>query len=384
MKAGFDQARRIGAALALLLAWTMVPRGAASAAGDPQIGGKIGSILQKAQQASDQWRIDGQEEEDLGAAVSERIRDRYGVVQDPAVTRYVSLVGAVLAQGSSRAGLSWKFIVLDTDGVNAFAAPGGYVHVTRGALGLVHNEAELAGVLAHEMTHVTEKHTIRAIQKGKLVQLGASRTKLTRDSPLFRELVAKSTEIVMAGFGRDDELESDQKGVRLANSVGYAPGPFVDFLSRLAERNRASDGKQGLFASHPEMQERIGRLRSQVAGERLASEATLAPRYHKFISYTVTDQSEIATVEEGAAGLTGSTAKKTPPPPKKGFGLGTLLKPGATEKKSAEVTGSAAARGVDKERGATGGPVKTLVSVTITAADIAAFKREGNLHQVVP
>jgi len=376
MKAGFDQGRRIGAALALLLAWTMVPRGAA---GDPQIGGKIGSILQKAQQASDEWRIDGQEEENLGAAVSERIRDRYGVVQDPAVTRYVSLVGTILAQGSSRANLAWKFIVLDTDGVNAFAAPGGYVHVTRGALGLVHNEAELAGVLAHEMTHVTEKHTIRAVQKGKLVQLGANRTKLTRDSPLFRELVAKSTEIVMAGFGRDDELESDQKGVRLANSVGYAPGPFVDFLARLAERNQASDGKQGLFASHPEMQERIGRLRSQVAGERLASAATLAPRFHKFISYTVTDQSEIATVEEGAAGLTGSTAKKTPPP-KKGFGLGTLLKPGATEKKSAEVTGSAAARGVDKERGAKGGPVKTMVPVTITAADIAAFRREGNLR----
>ena len=164
------------------------------------------------------------------------------------------------------------------------------------------------------MMHVTEKHTIRAVQKGKLVQLGADRTKLTRDSPIFRELVARSTEIVMAGFGRDDELESDQKGVRLANSVGYAPGPFADFLARLAERNQASAGKQGLFASHPEMQERIGRLRSQVSGERLASAATLAPRYHTFISYTATDQAEIATVEEGAAGLTGGAAKKTPPP----------------------------------------------------------------------
>jgi predicted Zn-dependent protease len=291
-----------------------------------QFGGldKVGKVTKKAQQFKDIEMTD-EDEQELGAAVSQKIRTRYGVVQDPAIHRYVTLVGTVLAQASSRPNLSWKFIVLDTDGVNALAAPGGYIHITRGALSLMKSEAELGDVLAHELIHVTEKHTIRAIQKGKLVQLGADRTKLTRDSPIFRELVAKSTEIVMAGFGRDDELESDQKGVRLANSVGYAPSPFADFLARLAERNQASAGKQGLFASHPEMQERIRRLRSQVSGERLASAATLAPRYLKFISYTATDQAEIATVEEGAAGLTGSAAKKTPPPPpRKGFGLGSL------------------------------------------------------------
>ena len=68
---------------------------------------------------------------------------------------------------SSRPNLPWTFIVLDTDGVNAFAAPGGFIHITRGALGAARHEAELAGVLAHEITHVTEKHTVKAIQKGK-------------------------------------------------------------------------------------------------------------------------------------------------------------------------------------------------------------------------
>ena len=66
--------------------------------------------------------------------------------------------------------------MLDTDGVNAFAAPGGFIHITRGALGLIGNEAELAGVLAHEITHVTEKHTIKAIQKSKMMQMGANET----------------------------------------------------------------------------------------------------------------------------------------------------------------------------------------------------------------
>lgn len=356
-----------------------------------QIGGKLGSVLKKAQEVRGELTITDAEEQDLGAAVSQRIRDRYGVVQDPAVTRYVSLVGTVLAQATSRPNLAWKFIVLDTDGVNAFAAPGGYVHITRGALGLIANEAELADVLAHEIIHVTEKHTIAAIKKGKMVQMGANQSSVTRDSAIFRQLVDKSTEIVLLGFGRDEELEADQKGVRLANSVGYSPAGLGEFLTRLTERNKGSSAKQGLFASHPQMQERLGRLSKQITSERLASTATLQDRYRKFISYTATPQADIATVEAGAAGLTGGTGKSgdakkdepkkdEPPPKKKGFGLGSLLAPGPSEKRSAEVTGSAAARGADTELGAKGGPVKTIVVVNLTPADIEAFKKEGNLR----
>jgi predicted Zn-dependent protease len=380
---GLMTARWCLAASAICVAILSAP---AATAGDKQIGGKLGAILKKADQVRGELQITDEQEQELGAAVSERIRDRYGVVQDPAVHRYVSLVGTVLAQAGSRPNLAWKFIVLDTDGVNAFAAPGGYIHITRGALALISNEAELAGVLAHELTHVTEKHTIRAIQKGKLVQMGAEQTSWSRNSEFFKQLVDKSTEVVMAGFGRAEELESDQKGIRLANSIGYSPTVFVDFLTRLAERNKAASGKQGLFASHPEMQERLERVRKQIASERLASTATLADRYHKFVSYKAAQQVDIAVVEAGAAGLTeGGTktddaTKEQPPPKKKGFGLAGLLAPGGSEKKSSEVTGSAAARGVDKERGAKGGPVKTIVAVNLTPADIAAFKKEGNLR----
>ncbi len=86
----------------------------------------------------------------LGAEVSQRIRARYGVVQNQAAHRYVALVGTALAQVSSRPDLAWKFIVLDTDAVNAFAAPGGFVHITKGALANLKSESELAGVLGHE------------------------------------------------------------------------------------------------------------------------------------------------------------------------------------------------------------------------------------------
>ncbi|MGE5361466.1 MAG: M48 family metalloprotease [Bacteroidales bacterium] len=364
--------------IAFLALLALAPRAEAR-----QISDKMRSVLDRAKQASDELRINDQQEQELGAAVSERIRARYGVVQDPAVHRYLALVGTVLAQASSRPSLPWKFIVLDTDGVNAFAAPGGYIHVTRGALALVANEAELAGVIAHELIHVTEKHTIRALQKGKLVQMGADQANFGKNSEIFRRLVDTSTDVVLAGFGRAEELEADQKGIRLANQVGYAPPPFRDFLARLADRNKAASGKQGLFASHPEMRERLDRLTQQIAAEKLSSTATLEGRYHVFVSYKPTEQAAIAVVEEGAAGLTGAKSQpKTadPKPKKKGFGLSDLLAPssGGT-KKSAEVTGSAAARGVDKELGARGGAVKTMVAVGVTAQDIAAFKREGHL-----
>src|SRR5918994_2102886 len=137
--------------------------------------GKIGGAVKRAQQFKE-LQITDAEEQELGASVSEKIRARYGVVQDPAVHRYVALVGGVLAQASSRPNIPWNFIVLDTDAVNAFAAPGGFVHITRGALALIENEAELAAVLGHEIVHISEQHTIRAIQKSKAIQMGADET----------------------------------------------------------------------------------------------------------------------------------------------------------------------------------------------------------------
>ncbi|RPJ85561.1 MAG: hypothetical protein EHM13_00605, partial [Acidobacteria bacterium] len=232
------------------------------------------------------------------------------------------------------------------------------------------------------------KHTIKAIQKGKFIQMGAEET-LSGNDALFQQLVEKTSELVMAGFGRAEELESDQVGIRVANKVGYDPKGLPAFLTRIDERNNGGSEKQGLYASHPEMAERLQKIARQITAEKLNSTATLADRYARSIPYEATPQAEIAVVEAGASGLTGGgaakgdTAAKTgdkPAPKKKGFGIGSLLRPGGEEKKSAEVTGSAASRGVDRERNATGGPVKTAVVVTVTAEDLGAFKKEGQLR----
>ena len=355
-----------------------------------QIGGitKGLSIAKKANEVRDLSMTDAEEQE-LGKNVSERIRTRYGVVQDASVHRYVSLVGTVMAQLSTRPNLPWTFIVLDTDGVNAFAAPGGYVHITRGALALVKSEAELAGVLGHEIIHITEKHTIRAIQKNKAVQMGASETLSGSSSLMERAVTATYDNIVEKGFGRGEENESDEKGITLANRAGYAPAGLAGFLTTLKDRNKDATEKRGLFASHPEMQERLDRIPKIIASNKLAATATLEARYKKNVTFKPVPVTAIATVDPGAAGLTGGGAKpeekkaeeKPAEEPKKkgGFGLGRMLPGGGGEKKQANVTASGGARGVDPEKDSKGGANPKTVEVKIAAADIAAFKKEGGL-----
>jgi predicted Zn-dependent protease len=348
--------------------------------------GQIGSMLKKAQQFHD-LEINDEDEQTIGAGVSEKIRARYGVVQDPAIHKYVELVGLTLAAHSSRPNLPWKFIVLDTDGVNALAAPGGYVHITRGALSLMKNEAELADVLGHEIIHVTEKHTIRAIQKGKAVQMGANET-LANNPAILGKLVDKATDAVMAGFGRAEELEADEKGLVVAAAAGYDPKGLGAFLTTLSERNKNATTKQGLFASHPEMDERLKKLEKVIADNKLSGAVVMDARFHENMKYKPVEQAAIATVTKGAAGLAGdSTPKKSDEKPaddgkkkKGGFGLGKLMTSSGPEQKSAEGTSGAAARGVtDSERDAKGGSNPAMVSVKVTAAELTAFRKEGKL-----
>lgn len=354
----------------------------AAGAGEPQ----LGQIVRRAQQVRD---IDMSDDEvqRLGEAVSERIRQRYGVVQDPLVHKYVTLVGTVLARATGKPDLPWTFIVLDTAGVNALAAPGGYIHITRGALSLMKDEAELAGVLGHELVHVLENHTVRAIQKGKMIQIGADET-LSGNAALFDRLVDKATDVVMAGFGRSEELEADRDGVVIASKAGYDPTGLSRFLETLAARNAGSNERQGLFASHPENKERLEKIAKRIRDEKLNATATVQPRFAKNITYTPVPIAEISTVDAGAAGLAGGSKpadgseekKEEPKKKKRGFGLSRLIAPSKDEEeKSAEVTGSGAARGVDTERQAVGGDNPALVPITLTAEEVEAFRKEGGL-----
>ena len=348
---------------------------------------QLGGIMRKAQQAQerkqqfDDMNITEEEEIALGADVSPKVRQRFGVVQNAAVHKYVTLVGTVLTEQTSRPRLPWTFIVLDTDGVNAFAAPGGFVHITRGALALIRSEAELAGVLGHEIAHVTQKHTVNAIRKSKGVQIGTGET-LSNRGVFLDALANRAYSMVLENsFDRGDELDADREGILLVQKAAYAGTGLSEFLARLAERNKGAAEKNGLFASHPETQERIGKVK-QLAGSKPG--AVVAARYTSTISYQPTELTKIATVVEGAAGLAGGEkpkpgakpeARKEEEPKRKGFGLGSLSKSVTGEKQSQQVAASGGARGVGADRLATGGDNPNVVKTAITPAELAAFKK---------
>lgn len=307
------------------------------------------------------------EKAQLGADISAQLRTRYGVVQDAKVTKYVSLVGMTVAKGTPQPSLPWQFIVLDTDAINAYAAPGGFVHITRGALGFLKSEAELAGVLGHEIGHVIADHTIDAIKKGMGVEAVAG---LARNDALKKMANFGYEKTFENAFDRGDEVDADKIGVQASGKAGYSATALRDFLTRLGERNKGNPDRNGLFASHPVITERNDKIAKVAKDAKLTAAATGAARYAASISYKPIPMSAIATVAPPAAAET-KTAEKKP-----GLGLGGLRNAvsGGSQKNSAAAVSSAGARGVTTDRDAKGGPNKGAVRVTITDAELASFK----------
>ena len=356
-----------------------------------QLGG-ISGALKKAQTVKKvaDLKVTDAEERQIGQQVSDKIVQEFGVYQDASVTKYVTLVGAVLALQSPRPGLDWQFVVLDTEGVNAFAAPGGFIHITKGLLGLMKNEAELAGVLAHEITHVTEKHTVNAIQSGDAISLTSD--SIGASGGMAQSLIADFAEkayknILNGTFSRKDENEADEKGVQLANKIGYAPNGLVGALTKLIERNKDAKSPNGLFASHPDMKDRIEKIEATIRSKKLGATATVQARYAKNITFDAKPVTALATVAEGSRGLTGGGEEKKPADadkkeaekkeePKKGGGMLSKLRPGGgSQAQQSQTVASAGARGVIPDRDAVGGPNKKRVPVKIGPSDIAEFQK---------
>lgn len=324
-----------------------------------QLGG-FGKALDKAAKAKqqlDDLTFSDQEEQQLGSEISAKLRDKYGVVQDKDVHKYVTLVGTVLAQESTRPNLKWTFIVLDTDGINAFAAPGGFVHITKGALALIHDESELADVLGHEISHVTLKHTLKAIQKSKGVSALADASG-RKDIKKIAE--AGYAAVLENAYDRGDEMAADKNGVDLANAAGYAPAGLGAFLTRLADRNKDLKDRSGMFASHPETDARLAALKKVIASDKLTATAQVAPRYAQSISFKPAPIDGVSQVASSSSGGK--------------LGLSGLSSLGR-EKSSNQTVSSAGSRGVNPDRDAKGGPIKTLVVVSVTNAEVNAFRK---------
>lgn len=348
----------------------------------------------------DSYTFTEDEEVELGETISFRIRARYGVAQDPGATRYLSLVGLTVAARSGRAELPWHWIILDSSSVNAFAAPGGFVHITRGALAVMTSEAELADVLAHEVAHVTRKHTLKGVQKSMGMELAQNQAELTAGSDLFNAVADQATKAVLAGFSQSEELEADEVGLEIASRVGYQPKGLPRFLETLNALNVNSTSKAGLFRSHPDTEERIKKANRQIAKEGLDKGVWLEERFEAEVPYETASSGTGGPAVEGARGVAGSDSQDgedsqqdsasdtSDEADKEGGGRFSLaqlatdpFKTGS-EEESAEVTGAGAGRAVGEEGEEVEDGAKNvlLVEVEITPEELAAFQRQGGLQ----
>ena len=353
------------------------------------IGRRIGQAKQQAERVKkfSDIVINEKEERAIGDDISMRVRTRFGVMQDEKVTRYVTTVGTVLAQASTRPHLNWQFIVLDTDGVNAYAAPGGLVHITRGMLGLIKNEAELAGVLGHEIGHITSKHTLGAIQKGAGIELASD--EVSSGGSFTQTAIAKIGEagyrvVFENAFDRGDEMEADKTAVLVAGKVGYAPTGLKGVLQKIGERNKGEKEPNGLFASHPQLSDRMSAIDGLAKSEKIAATALVASRYTSTITFDVSPTAEIATVVDGVRGAVGAKEgesgtkeeeKKEEPKKSRFGGIGKLVT-GNSQAQNSQTVASAGTRGVRPDRDAKGGSNPTILKIKpLTPLEIAEFKK---------
>ena len=208
------------------------------------------------------------EETDIGRIVAARILATYPLSSNEKLQKYVTLVGNTVAFYSPRPALDWHFSVLDSEVVNAFSTPGGYIFVTSGALAQMHSEAELAAVLGHEIAHTTQKHILAEIKRNNVITAGVdlARSSASSGSWLNDDVARKIGQtayekLFTTGLSRQDELEADRLGLAFATSAGYRASAVVGFLESLGKMSREGNGMVRQFtATHPSAEDRIAAL----------------------------------------------------------------------------------------------------------------------------
>ncbi len=237
-------------------------------------GGATGCAMNPVSGTPDVVFMSESSEINIGTENDAKIREKYGVYENAELQAYVNQVGQKLAAQSHRSGLTYHFTVLDSPEVNAFALPGGYVYITRGILAYLNSEAELAAVLGHEIGHVTARHAVRQYTAATATGFVGAFIGIATGIPATQDLFNTFGGVMLSGYGRDHELESDRLGAEYIARAGYDPQAMIRVIGvlknqeefekkRAAAENRPPRIYHGVFASHPSADKRL----HEVVGE---------------------------------------------------------------------------------------------------------------------
>ena len=272
-----------------------------AASAQAQFGGWAGKVMNKGSkvaEASRQWTPE--EEQMIGDRAAAKLIHIFGVYNNPDMNKYVQMVGSTVAQFGTRNDVTYHFAVLDTDIANAFAMPGGYVFVTRGALRNMKNESELAGVLAHEVAHVDNRHLEREIREKKFtgiavetgVEQGTSSVPYGSWVNVDNMLTKALTNVFSQGYAPAKESEADKEGTDLAIKAGYQANGLRDFLQTLSDMSAKADMQRSTSMfnghSHPPFPDRIAKLAKQTAGA--SGGETLEARFNQNMNLIPSEQ----------------------------------------------------------------------------------------------
>lgn len=223
----------------------------------------LGTILRSAQ------GLDYESEKTLGEGLALEGFKRYGLpVNDDHVQNFVNQLGNALAMNSNRPDIPYYFVVIKSPLMNAFSCPGGIVFISSGLVKSMKSEAQLAGVLAHEIAHVSQKHAIKTIQQGQFLQ-GVSQITTAgmkgEDGKKFREAIGSlSNTLFDTGLSHQMEYEADRLSMQTAYRTGYSPEAMIEVLKILQKHQKGATVKGSWYGTHPPLNKRIAKLRTEL------------------------------------------------------------------------------------------------------------------------
>jgi beta-barrel assembly-enhancing protease len=208
-----------------------------------------------------------EEEIAIGQEIAGRLLGAARLVQDEHLQRYVNQVGTWLSLHSGRDDLNWYFGVLDSEDINAFAAPGGFIFLTKGLYRKLNNEAELAGVLGHEIGHVVKQHHLTIIKKSQAIDMGSTlfsqklgKMKNEQAGQAVKSLIGSGAEILARGLDKEAEYEADRIGVVVATRAGYDAYGLPMVLQEIGHASLNDSSVALLFKTHPHPDARLSTL----------------------------------------------------------------------------------------------------------------------------